>query len=166
MEMIYHLAQINIGRILAPIDDPLMAEFVAQLDTINTLADRSPGFVWRLQTAEGNATSVQAYPDPSILVNMSVWESVEALTAFAYAGAHRPVMQRRRQWFARFDGAYMALWWVPAGHIPTVEEARERLDHLNAHGPTPFAFTFKQAFPAPGESSVRVAEGIEATCGV
>ena len=164
--MIYHLAQVNIARMLAPIGDPLMAEFVAQLDPINAVADGSPGFIWRLQTAEGNATSLQAYPDPYIILNMSVWDSLEALTAFVYASAHRPVMARRRQWFARFDGSYTALWWVAAGHIPGVEEARERLDHLRAHGPTPFAFSFKQAFPAPGESAVRLAEGIEATCGV
>jgi heme-degrading monooxygenase HmoA len=163
--MPYHLAQINIARMLAPIDDPLMAEFVARLDTINALADRSPGFIWRLQTESGDATCVRAYDDERIIVNMSVWESLEALTAFVYASDHRPVMRRRRQWFERFDGHYMALWWVPEGEIPSVEEAKERLEHLRAHGPTPFAFTFARAFPAPGSDSIALPEGIEATCG-
>jgi heme-degrading monooxygenase HmoA len=162
---VYYLAQVNVARMLAPLDEPLMAEFVAQLGPVNALADRSPGFVWRLQTEGGDATSVRAYDDDLIIVNMSVWESLEALTAFVYASAHRPVMRRRREWFSRFDGPYMALWWAPAGHIPSVEEARDRLDHLRDHGPTPFAFTFRQAFPAPGETALRVAEGVEATCG-
>jgi heme-degrading monooxygenase HmoA len=165
MKMMYHLAQINIARMLAPIDDPLMAEFVARLDTINALADRSPGFIWRLQTESGDATGVRAYDDERIIVNMSVWESLEALTAFVYASDHRPVMQRRRQWFERFDGPYMALWWVPEGDIPSVEDAMERLEHLRANGPTPYAFTFVRAFPAPGSSSIALPEDIEATCG-
>lgn len=157
----YDLAQINIGRMLAPLDDPLMEGFVTQLDTINALADASPGFVWRLQTEDGNATSVRAYADERIIVNMSVWESLEALTAFVYASAHRPVMAQRRRWFARFDGPYMALWWVPRGHIPTVTEARERLDHLRAHGPTPFAFTAKQPFAPPDGSVAPAAQLVE-----
>jgi hypothetical protein len=165
MEMMYHLAQINIGRMLAPIDDPLMAEFVARLNIINALADSSPGFIWRLQAESGDATSVRAYDDERIIVNMSVWESPEALTAFVYASDHRPVMQRRRQWFERFEGPYMALWWVPEGDIPSVEAAKERLEHLRANGPTPYAFTFACAFPAPGSSSIVQPEDIEATCG-
>lgn len=165
MEMVYHLAQLNIGRMLGPIGGPVMAGFVARLDIINALADRSPGFIWRLQTESGDATAVRAYDDERIIVNMSVWESLEALTAFVYASDHRPVMQQRRQWFERFDGPYMVLWWVPAGHIPTVEEAKERLEHLRASGPTPHAFTFVRAFPAPGQSTAPLPEGIEATCG-
>jgi hypothetical protein len=161
MYMTYHLAQVNVARMLAPLDDPLMAEFVAQLDAINALADASPGFVWRLQTADGDATSVRAYDDPRILVNMSVWRSLEALSAYVYASAHRGVMRRRREWFARFDGPYMALWWVPAGEIPRVEEARERLEHLRAHGPTLAAFTFAAPFPAPDSSSVPRAQLVE-----
>lgn len=164
--MTYYLAQINIGRMLAPLDDPLMGGFVARLDTINALADASPGFVWRFQTAEGNATAIRPYDDERILVNFSVWTSLEALTAFVYASAHRPVMQRRRQWFERTDAPYMALWWVPEGHIPSVEEARERLEHLRGHGPTPIAFSFQQPFPAPGAHSVRTAADVEAFCGV
>jgi heme-degrading monooxygenase HmoA len=164
--MMYHLAQVNVARMLAPLDDPLMAEFVAQLDTINALADGSVGFVWRFQSAEGNATSLRPYADDRILVNFSVWESLEAFIAFTYASAHRTVMQRRREWFSRFDGAYMALWWVPAGHVPDVVEAKDRLDYLRAHGPTARAFTVKQAFPPPGEHLPRLDLGIEATCGV
>jgi heme-degrading monooxygenase HmoA len=161
----YHLAQVNIARMLAPLDDPLMAGFVAQLDTINALADSSPGFIWRFQSAEGNATSVRPYEDDRILVNFSVWTSLEAFIAFTYATAHRAVMQHRRQWFARFEGSYMALWWVPDGHIPSVEEAKERLDHLRAYGPTPYAFSVKQPFPPPGERVVPLDVGIAATCG-
>jgi Domain of unknown function (DUF3291) len=144
----YHIAQINIGRIKAPLDDPLMAGFVNWLAIVNAMADDSPGFVWRLQSAEGDATALRPYGDDRILVNMSVWESIEALSAFVYDGLHSQVMRQRRQWFERFEGAYTALWWVPNGHIPSIEEAKERLDHLQAHGPTPYAFTFKQQFPA------------------
>ncbi len=157
----YHLAQVNIAHMRAPLDDPLMAGFVEQLDAINALADASPGFVWQFQSAEGNATSVRAYDDPRILFNMSMWESLEALTAYVYTSAHRTVMQRRRQWFARSDGPYMALWWTPRGYRPGVEEAKERLDHLRAHGPTPVAFAFKAPFPAPDGSSAPRAQLVE-----
>ena len=162
----YHLAQINVAHMLAPLNDPLMAEFSNQLARINTVADASPGFIWRLQSETGDATAVRAYGDELILINISVWESLDALTAYVYVSAHRPVMQRRRQWFARYDGPYMALWWVPQGHNPSVAEAKERLDHLCAHGPTSFAFTFKQPFSAPDGTATRIAPGIEATCGV
>jgi len=145
----YHIAQINIGRILAPIDDPLMAEFVAQLAPINALADSTPGFVWCLQTEEGDATSIRIYEDQMIALNMSVWESVDALREFAYKSAHAGVMRERKRWFEKFDGPYMALWWVPAGHIPTAEEGKERLDHLRENGDSPYAFSFKNVFPAP-----------------
>ena len=147
----YSLAQVNIARMLAPLNDPLMAGFVAGLDTVNAFADSSPGFIWRLQTPEGNATDVRAYEDEMILVNMSVWASLDDLTRFVYASEsqHRDVMKQRRRWFQRFDGPYMALWWVPQGHIPTVEEAKERLEHLRLHGESPFAFSFRKPFPAP-----------------
>jgi len=147
----YHLAQINIARMLAPIDDPLMAEFVAQLPSINALADTTPGFVWRLQTEEGDATSLQVYDDDKILVNMSVWESVESLREYSYRSRHVGVMKYRTKWFERFDGPYMALWWVPAGHIPTLEEGKERLEHLRKHGDSPYVFSFKNMFPAQEE---------------
>ncbi|GAB4414365.1 MAG: DUF3291 domain-containing protein [Anaerolineae bacterium] len=146
----YHLAQVNIGRILAPLDDSIMAGFVARLDEINALADGTPGFVWRLQTEEGNATDLRPYDDDRILVNMSVWESLEDLKAYVYKSAHAEVMRQRRQWFEKFEGMYMALWWVKAGHMPTVAEAKRRLEYLSEHGPSAHAFTFKQPFPPPG----------------
>src|SRR2546421_11355257 len=128
--MMSQLAQVNIARMLAPITDPLMAGFVAQLDSINALADNSPGFLWRLQTAEGNATSLQPYDDALIIVNLSLWASLANLTAFVYKSHHRSVLQHRSQWFQRFDGPYTALWWVSPGHIPSVEEAKQRLASL------------------------------------
>lgn len=151
----HSLAQVNIARMLAPLSNPLMAEFVARLDRVNAFADGSPGFNWRLQTPEGNATDVRAYVDDMILFNMSVWASLEDLARYVYASEsmHRDVMKQRRRWFQRFDGPYMALWWVPQGHIPTVEEAKERLEHLRSHGETSYAFSFKKPFPAPDASS-------------
>ncbi len=149
----YHLAQVNIARMLAPLTDPLMAGFVAWLDTINALADSSPGFLWRLQTSEGNATALRPYEDELILVNLSLWASLPDLTAFVYKSQHRFAIQQRRQWFERFDGPHMALWWVPADHIPAVEEAKERLDYLRVHGETPYAFSFKKPFPEPRTTS-------------
>ncbi len=147
--MVYHLAQVNIARMLAPLTDPLMAGFVAELDAINALADNSPGFLWRLQTPEGNATDIRPYADDLILVNLSLWASLADLTTFVYKSQHRQVMQQRQRWFQRFNGPYVALWWVSSGHIPTVEEAKERLSYLSAHGETPHAFSFKKPFPSP-----------------
>jgi hypothetical protein len=149
----YQLAQINIGRIMAPLDSPVMAGFVDQLPAINALADSSPGFVWRFQTAEGDATALRPYDDPRILVNFSVWESVEALKQFTYKTAHVGPLRDRAQWFEKPTEAYMALWWVPAGHIPTIEEARDRLAHRRSHGDTQVAFSFTNSFPPPGESA-------------
>jgi len=145
----YHLAQINIARMLAPIDDPIMAEFVAQLGPVNALADGSPGFVWRLQTEGGDATSLKVYDDEMIIVNLTVWESVEALYDFAFRSDHREVMRRRREWFERLADAYVVLWWIPAGTVPTVADARDRLDGLRRHGPTADHFTFQTRFPPP-----------------
>src|SRR4030095_11328917 len=130
----YHIAQINIGRILAPIDDPLMAEFVSQLPPVNALADASPGFVWRLQTESGDATSIRVYEDEMVAINMSVWESVDALREYVYKSVHSGVLRDRKRWFEKFDGPYMALWWVPSGHIPTPEEGKERLAHVALSG--------------------------------
>jgi hypothetical protein len=148
MEQIYHLAQLNIGRVLAPTDSPQLADFMALLEPINQLADASPGFVWRLQTAEGDATALRPYDDDRMLVNMSVWESLETLRNFVYASRHLDVLRRRREWFERLTDHILVLWWVPAGHIPTVQEAKERLELLRRLGPGPEAFTFKQPFPA------------------
>jgi hypothetical protein len=141
-----HLAQLNVARFRAPLDDPAMAGFVAALEPINALADGWPGFVWRLQTEEGDATAIRAFDDDLMLVNMSVWESVEALAEFVYRSGHLDVMRRRREWATRLAEAHLVLWWVPEGELPTVEEARERLEYLREHGPTPHAFTFKRRF--------------------
>ncbi|HLW55662.1 MAG TPA: DUF3291 domain-containing protein [Candidatus Angelobacter sp.] len=145
--MKYHIAQVNMGRIKAPLDDPIMAGFMSRLDEINALADKSPGFVWRLQTSEGNATYFRPYDDDRILLNMSVWESIETLKHYVYRTVHAEVMKQRQQWFEKFTGNFIALWWVPAGHIPGIDEAKKRIAHLNANGPTEFAFTFKTTFP-------------------
>jgi hypothetical protein len=147
----FHIAQLNIGRAKAPVDSPLLAEFMAALDPINALADGAPGFVWRLQTEDGNATSIRAFEDERMILNMSVWESVEDLVQFVYRSEHVDVMRRRREWFERID-MYMVLWWVPAGKIPSVAEALERLEYLRERGPTPYAFTFKARFPADAGS--------------
>jgi len=143
----FHLAQVNIARMHAPLDDPIMAGFVARLAEINALADGSPGFVWRLQTEEGNATYLRPYDDDRILFNLSVWESIDQLKHYVYRTAHAGVMQQRQQWFEKFTGMYMALWWVNAGHIPSVSEAKQRLEHLQQNGDTAHAFTFKRTFP-------------------
>jgi hypothetical protein len=149
----WQIAQINIARFRAPIDSPLIAGFVERLDPINALADGAPGFVWRLQTDQGNATSIHAFEDDLILVNMSVWESVEDLNAFVYRSPHFEVFRRRREWTEHMDRAYLALWWIPAGTIPPVEEGRRRLDLLIERGPTPEAFTFKRTFRAPASEA-------------
>jgi hypothetical protein len=156
----WHLAQVNIGRLRAPIDDPLVADFVAALDCINALADRAPGFVWRLQTEDGNATAIRPDADDDLLaINLSVWESVEALADYAYRSEHVTFMRRRREWFERMTGSYLALWWIPAGTIPTVPEAMDRIAHLDEQGPTPMAFTFKHRF---GPTDRRGHAGVEA----
>lgn len=147
----YHMAQVNIARMKAPLDDPLMAGFVERLDEINALADRSRGFVWRLQTAEGNATYLRPYDDDRVLVNMSVWETADELKHFVYGTAHAQLLRLRQQWFEQFAGAYVALWWVPAGHIPSIDEAKKRLAYLDAHGPTQFAFGLKSILPLDEE---------------
>src|SRR6201996_3988233 len=147
--MEYVVAQVDIGRRLAPLDSPQLADFVAGLDPVNAVADSAPGFVWRLQTEDGNATAVRAFEqdaegaDGGILINMSGWESVEALGSYVYGPAHIAVLRRRRQGVEPMKEAYTALWWIPRGHIPTVHEAEERVKHLRAHGPTPYAFTLR-----------------------
>jgi Domain of unknown function (DUF3291) len=143
----FHIAELNIALAQEPLDSPLLAEFMAALDPINALADGAPGFVWRLQAEDGNATSIKAFEDERMIVNLTVWESVDDLVQFVYRSGHVGVMRRRREWFERIP-MHMVLWWVPAGHVPTVEEALDRLAHLREHGPTPHAFTFKVRFPA------------------
>lgn len=153
----WQLAQINIARFRAPIDAPQLVGFVEMLDPINAIADVAPGFVWRLQTDEGNATSIHAFDDDLILVNMSVWESVEELNAFVYRSRHFEVFRRRREWTEHMEQAYLALWWIPAGTIPTVEEGKRRLDLLIERGPTPEAFTITKPFPARSGDETPVA---------
>ena len=145
----YHLAEINVGRLKAPVDHPTIADFVANLDRINALADGLPGFVWRLKGEGNNATDIQPKPDdPLFAINMSVWTDLDALAGFVYRSAHVEIMRRRAEWFEKM-GLYMALWWVPVGHTPTVEEGMERLALLERLGPTAPAFSFTVPFPAP-----------------
>jgi hypothetical protein len=151
----FHLAQVNIGRARGEMTDPVMAEFAANLPAINALAERSPGFMWRLQTEDGDATAVRPYADTRIMINLSVWEDLPALRDYVYRSAHAGVMRRRREWFERFERVFVALWWVPAGHRPSVAEAVERVEHLDRHGPTPFAFSFRDAFDPDGAPLLR-----------
>jgi len=150
----WHLAEINIGRMLGPIDGPVMADFAANLDQVNALAESHPGFVWRLKGEGNNATDLQAFDDPMVVTNMSVWQDLDSLAAFAYRSDHRLIMRRRKEFFAPME-VYMALWWVPAGHEPTPQEGRLKLERLAAHGPTADAFTFRQPFPAPGAGTIK-----------
>ena len=151
----FQLAQVNIGRARGEMTDPVMAGFVNRLAEINARADASPGFVWRLQTEDGDATAVRPYADTRILINLSVWTDLEALRAYVYRSPHAAVMRGRREWFERFDRGYVALWWVPAGHRPTVAEAVERLAHLEQHGPTAHGFSFAAPFEPNGQPVLR-----------
>jgi hypothetical protein len=149
----HHLAQFNIARMADELGTPTMAGFEAGLDEINAVADASPGFVWRLEDDHGHATSFRPYPDDRMIINLSVWTSVEALRAFTYGPEHVAFLRRRRRWFDRPTGAFLALWWVPVGHRPGVEEAVSRLEMLRRSGATAQAFTFKDRFDAPGSGS-------------
>jgi Domain of unknown function (DUF3291) len=158
----FHLAQVNIAVPRGQPEEPVMAEFMAALDPVNAIADASPGFVWRLQTDEGNATAYRAFDDDSLLVNMSVWESVESLRDFVYGDpAHLTIMRRRREWFQKMAELFVVLWWIPAGHVPTIKEAEERLTLLRAAGPTPDAFTFRTHFPAPDDDGDEDSAGVD-----
>jgi hypothetical protein len=146
----YELAQVNIGRMLAPIDSETMRDFVDNLDAVNAAAEAAEGFVWRLKDdVRGNATSYHVFGDEWLIVNMSVWTSPEALNAYVYGPTHLPVLRRRREWFHRMAEAYSAMWWVPAGHRPTIQEAEKRLIVLREKGPTPEAFTMREQFEKP-----------------
>ena len=148
--MKYNLAQVNIAKARAPMDDPIMQGFVEQLDSINAIADAAPGFVWRLQTyGMDNATALQPFENPRILINMSVWDSIESLRAYVYSGPHVQVLRDRAQWFEPMTGPILVLWWIKEGHVPTVDEAKERLALLAEKGPTIEAFTFKISFSPP-----------------
>jgi hypothetical protein len=145
----YHLAEVNVARMRGAREDPVMAPLVSLLDEINAVADGAPGFVWRLQEANGNATYLRPYDDDRILFNLSVWESIEALHRYSYRSAHAGVLSRRHEWFGRMEKPSVALWWIPAGHRPSVEEAKERLAFLQDNGPSAFAFTFQAPFALP-----------------
>lgn len=149
MPRTHHIAQCNIAKLRAPLDDPALADFVDNLERINTLGDGWPGFVWRLQTDDGDATAIRAFDDPDIIVNLTVWGSIAALRDFAYRSDHIEFLRRRREWFVPIEGHSVVLWWIPAGTVPTVEDARARFDLLVAEGPTADAFTFTSTFPAP-----------------
>ena len=131
-----------------PVDSKEMEGFVARLEDINALADDSPGFVWRLQTEDGDATSMD-YFGPDMLINMSVWEDADSFHHYVYRSGHNEVMARRHEWFERMEQAYLVLWWIPAGKVPSLEEAEQRLEELRANGPGPRAFTPKQRFDPP-----------------
>ena len=160
----YQLAQLNIGIVKAPMDSPVMKDFADNLARINALAEATPGFVWRLQTEEGDATAIRPFDDENMLVNMSVWRDVESLSRYVYHSAHVELMRRRREWFERMDQAILVLWWVPAGTVPTVDEALARLEMLRAQGPTAQAFSFRQAFPPPDAVSSPAAVDLGDAC--
>ncbi len=149
----FHLAQINVGRLLAPIDDARIAGFVAGLDPINRLAEASPGYVWRLKSDVGNATDIHLTDDELFIINLSVWESIETLRDFTYATAHTDVLRQRRAWFERHIEPHFALWWIEAGALPSPQEALERVERLRRDGPTAEAFTFRQPFGPPGSAA-------------
>ena len=153
--MRYHLAQLNVARFMKPAEHPDNADFVNNLDRVNAIAEAQPGFVWRF-TGDGNdALDVQAFDDPNIAMNMSVWKDMESLADFVYRNEdHLAIMRRRREWFEKTE-LHLVLWWVEAGHIPSVDEAKDRLNTLSTHGPGKSAFTFRNPYPAPSGNSVR-----------
>jgi len=159
----FELAQVNVMRLKAPLDSAALQPFVAALAPVNALADQAPGFVWRLQTPEGDATALRIFGDDTLLVNMSTWTSLQALADYTYRSAHVEIMRRRREFALPIADAAVALWWVPAGHRPTVGEAEERLRVLRAQGPTPFAFGMRSPFPPPS-SDVTPAVRDDDTC--
>ena len=146
MQPDYYLAQVNIGKILAPMDSSLMSEFKNNLDRINALAEGSEGFVWRLKDDNNNATSIKVFEDDFMLINMSVWKNMETLYKYVYESAHVEYLKKRREWFEKLTEMHMALWWIPAGHVPSASEAIERLTHIRDKGDTPYAFSFKKRF--------------------
>ena len=149
--MSWHLTQLNVGRLHKPVEAPDNDDFMNNLDPINALAERSPGFVWRYQTAEGNATATRPFDDDQIIINFSIWESIDALSDYAYNSDHRDFLRRRGEWFERPDEPHLVCWWIPAGEIPTVDDAIVRLEKLRADGPSPVAFTIRHRYPPPGD---------------
>jgi hypothetical protein len=151
----WHLAQVNLAHALAPLDSPQLAGFVARIAEINALAERSPGFVWRFIEDKNSATYARPYEDELILFNLSVWLTLDDLKNYVYRQGHAEVMRQRGQWFRHADQPMLALWWIPAGRLPSVDEAKARLDHLRTHGPTAHAFTFRETFPPPAGSEFK-----------
>jgi hypothetical protein len=149
-----HLAQLNVGRLRAPLDDPAIDDFRDNLEPVNALADVSPGFVWRLQDEGGDATGIKLFDDDLEIINLSVWESIDALADFTYRSGHVELLRRRREFFEAPTEPIMCLWWIPEGTLPTPHEALARLEHLRTHGPTPVAFTFRHRF-GPGDAGAR-----------
>jgi len=145
----YHIAQVNIALAKAEMDTELMEGFVSRLDEINDTADKAEGFVWRLQTDDGDSTAIRVFDKPLLLVNMSVWESIDALKSFVYTSAHVELIRDRQAWFHKFVDAHQVLWWIPIGHIPKIEEAKEKLEYIQKHGPSPLAFHFGKPFSKP-----------------
>ncbi|UWY27875.1 DUF3291 domain-containing protein [Flavobacterium sp. TR2] len=146
----YHLAEINIAKMKGvDINDPIMKEFVDNLDAINTLAEESEGFVWRLKDETDNATNLNPYNDEQIIINVSVWESIETLEHYMYKTFHSDFLRRRKEWFQKFGKAHTAMWWIPKGHIPSLEEAVGKLDYLQQNGASELVFDFRTKFPAP-----------------
>jgi hypothetical protein len=148
----YHLAQINIAKAVADLDSPLMEGFVSRLDEINALAERAKGFIWRLQSDAGDATSIRVFEDPRIYINMSVWETPEDLKHFVYRSTHVELIRDREAWFSRLSEQHQAAWWVTAGHRPSAQEGRDRLMNLREQGPSATAFTLARPFPQPSET--------------
>lgn len=161
--MSFELAQLNIASMLEPLESPLLSDFVANLNRINSLAEQSPGFIWRLQSEAGDATTLRPFGD-SILVNMSIWTDIASLHHFVYKSTHVEIMRRRKAWFERMREAYTVLWWVPKGHRPTIAEASERLDALRANGATTYAFTFRHPFPSPDSQIHEAGPGFDDVC--
>jgi hypothetical protein len=153
----YQLAQLNIANMKAPLESPSMADFVANLQRINALAEASPGYIWRLQNEAGDATALRPFGD-DVLVNLSVWRNVQALSDYVYTSAHTKMLKRRQEWFSQVSAAHLVLWWVPAGHRPSVQEAAERLALSREQGASAQAFSFRQAFPAPDALAALVVE--------
>lgn len=149
-----HFCQFNVARLLVDVDDPANRDFVDNLDRINGQADAAPGFVWRHQDASGNSTHANPYGDPLVIINFSVWESAQHLIDYTFSGDHLAIMRRRREWFERHLEPYHVCWWVPAGHIPDVPEAMERLVHLQTHGSSPYAFGMREGVPPPTDAPV------------
>ncbi len=146
----YQIAEINVARMKGVhINDPIMKEFVDNLDHVNGIAEKSEGFIWRLKDENNDATSFNPYNDEQIIINVSVWETIEALETFVYKTFHTDFLKRRKEWFNSYGKVATALWWIPQGEFPTVEEAVAKLDYLQKNGATPVVFNFRNKFPNP-----------------